>query len=80
MNLDIIAFGIAKDIFGTNKIVIKIEEGISIAELKEHLLEVYPDFKRLASFRIAVNAEYQNDDFIISNNDEVVIIPPVAGG
>lgn len=80
MKLEILAFGIAKDIFGTNLFSLEINNSISIKELKNILMEKYPEFKKLASLRIAVNSEYQNDDFIINENDEVAIIPPVAGG
>lgn len=80
MKLKILAFGIAKDIFGTNLFSIEINETISIQALKELILKDYPDFEKLASFRIAVNSEYQEDDFVINEGDEVAIIPPVAGG
>lgn len=80
MELKILAFGIAKDIFGTNLFSLKIKEAISIRKLKELILKDYPDFKKLASLRIAINSEYQEDDFIIKEGDEVAIIPPVAGG
>lgn len=79
-NLEILAFGIAKDIFGTNSFFLEINHSISIKELKNLLMKEYPEFTKLASLRIAVNNEYQNDDFIINGNDEVAIIPPVAGG
>ena len=42
--------------------------------------EDYPEFEKLRSFTIAVNAEYRSDDFVLSAQDEVVIIPPVSGG
>ena len=42
--------------------------------------EKYPDFTKLRSFSIAVNEEYQNDDFVLNSNDEIVILPPVSGG
>lgn len=80
IELKILAFGIAKDIFGTNLFSMEIKEPISIQKLKELILKDYPDFKKLASFRIAVNSEYQEDDFVIKEGDEIAIIPPVAGG
>lgn len=80
MELKIIAFGIAKDIFGTNLFSMEINESISVKKLKELILKDYPAFEKLVSLRIAVNNEYQEDTFMINEGDEVAIIPPVAGG
>ncbi|MEM7109169.1 MAG: MoaD/ThiS family protein [Bacteroidota bacterium] len=48
--------------------------------MKEQLLIEYNTFADLASIAFAVNEEYQQDDFELKENDEVVIIPPVSGG
>lgn len=80
MEVELLAFGIAKDIFGSSSIRIGIEDKCSISALKKRLISAYPDFEKLASFSIAVNSEYQDDDFIISVQDEIAIIPPVSGG
>lgn len=80
MKVEIIAFGIAKDILQGKKLSLDFKEGISIAEVKAELISLYPDFQNLASLQIAVNADYVPDDYIIQTNDEVVLIPPVSGG
>lgn len=80
MKLTVIAFGIAKDIVGGPSVTLDLEGGASVADLLEHLGARFPEFSRLASLAIAVNAAYAERDHIIHPNDEVVIIPPVAGG
>lgn len=80
MNIEILAFGIAKDIINGSTLSIEVEDGISVADLKTKLCEQYPDFKKLSSLAIAVNTAYQEDGYILTANDEVVIIPPVSGG
>ncbi len=80
MTIKLVAFGIAKDILQDKSIDFSIEENATVGTLKADLCAQYPEFKRLKSFAIAVNEEYQNDDFIINSSDEVVIIPPVSGG
>ena len=80
MELQLLAFGIAKDIVEGSTTSIQVPESCSIADLKNVLCEEYPAFEKLRSFSIAVNAEYRNDDFVLSAKDEVVIIPPVSGG
>ena len=80
MNIDLLAFGIAKDILEGNSLSATFQEGLTVGELKQWLQRNYPAFERLRSFSIAVNEEYRSDDFVIKAKDEVVIIPPVSGG
>ncbi len=80
MDIEILAFGIAKDIVKGSTFSVQIPAESTVGSLKSHLCATYPEFERLASFAIAVNEAYQLDDFAISEGDEVVIIPPVSGG
>jgi molybdopterin synthase sulfur carrier subunit len=80
MTIKLVAFGIAKDILQNSSIDFAIAEEATVATLKSELCAQYPEFQRLKSFAIAVNEEYQTDDFVINSSDEVVIIPPVSGG
>lgn len=80
MTIHILAFGVARDILDGSSIEIETADGISIADLKETLTATFPEFSQLRHFSIAVNQAYQADDFQISPEDEVVIIPPVSGG
>ena len=80
MIIDILAFGIAKDILGLSETTMHLEQNLTISELKSKLTERFPEFEKLRSFSLAVNQEYQEDDFMIKANDEIAIIPPVSGG
>ena len=80
MKLKVKAFGIARDIIGEHEMSFELRQGNTIYDLKDAITHAYPQFEKLRSFAIAVNQEYQQDSFVIANNDEVVIIPPVSGG
>ncbi len=80
MKLKLKAFGIAKDIIGHRELNIVVPTGSKISDLKKSLIDSYPAFADLASLSFAVEEEYQEDDFSLTENNEVVIIPPVAGG
>ena len=80
MNIQILAFGIAKDIVGGSQLDFAIEPGATVADLKSSLVKTFPKFTDLASIAIALNSEYATDDQIIESSDEIVIIPPVSGG
>ena len=80
MNIKLVAFGIAKDILKATEVDYSIPDASAIKSLKQALVKDYPEFDKLSSLRFAINEDYQEDDFILSEKDEVVIIPPVSGG
>ncbi|MEM6376767.1 MAG: MoaD/ThiS family protein [Bacteroidota bacterium] len=80
MNLELQAFGIAKDIVSGTSTNLEIEDGSTVGDLKKKLFQEYPAFEKLRSLSIAVNAEYRTDDYTLSAEDEIVLIPPVSGG
>ena len=80
MKIEVLAFGIAKDIFGGTSIDVELDGDATTANLKATLEEQYPKLKELRSYMVAVNDEYANGDTAISEQDEIAIIPPVSGG
>lgn len=80
MEIQVIAFGIAKDILGSNQIKVELAPSATISDLKSKLVDQFPEFTKLASFSVAVNTSYAEDRQEISPHDEIVIIPPVSGG
>lgn len=80
MKIEVIAFGIAKDIISGKTTTVELEAETTVGQLKAYLCRAYPLFEQLRSLSIAVNEEYRADDFVIRPQDEVVIIPPVSGG
>lgn len=79
MKVNVLAFGIAKDIFGGSSITAELN-GNTTADLKQSLETTYPRLKQLASYMVAVNNEYALDEGIITERDEIAVIPPVSGG
>jgi molybdopterin synthase sulfur carrier subunit len=80
MNVNILAFGIAKDIFQKSMIEVELNGAPTVANLKAELEKYYPRLSQLASYMIAVNNEYATVDLVIAEKDEIAIIPPVSGG
>lgn len=80
--MDVLLFGIAKDIVGQSEIQISREDTLpnSVQELKEFMIRKFPGFGKLSSFAVAVNSEYALDNVALNTNDEIAIIPPVSGG
>jgi molybdopterin converting factor subunit 1 len=80
MELNIQAFGIAKEIVGGSKVQLQVNEKITAAELKKLLESRYQQLSKLSSFLLAVNDEYAEPEEIVKAGDEIAIIPPVSGG
>ena len=80
MKIKVIAFGIAKDIFGAGTIESELYDGASVGTLRNLLEQKYPLLAELATYMIAVNNEYALPHIVLSPNDEVAVIPPVSGG
>jgi molybdopterin synthase sulfur carrier subunit len=80
MKINVIAFGIARDILGGSTQSIEVTDNCSVGELRTQLMTDYPALERLVSLAIAVNTEYALDNQPISERDEIVLIPPVSGG
>ncbi len=80
MEINLIAYGIAKVILNDSSKKLEVDENISIGEIKSSLIDQFPEFEKLRSLRFAVNEEYREDEFVLSPGDELVIIPPVSGG
>jgi len=80
--MEVLLFGIARDIIGESTLTISGESKIpnSVSELKKMLSENYPEFGKLSSLAVAVNSEYAADEVVLNSTDEIAIIPPVSGG
>lgn len=80
MKINILCFGITREIVGCFEYAILLNKNDTVAILKQKLISLYPDFEKLKSLRIAVNSEYVTETTILKIGDEVVLIPPVSGG
>lgn len=81
MEISLLAFGIAKEIFQTSQLVFEIpHENPTVGALKGRLEIAFPEISRLASYMIAINDTYASDSEPIKVGDEIAIIPPVSGG
>lgn len=78
--MDILLFGIAKDVAGADRIEINSQAGMKVKDLRRLIIERYPAFKDLSGVMIAVNQEYAEEDIVVKDSDEIALIPPVSGG
>ncbi len=80
MKYKINLFGITRDIIGKNITEISTSQEADVQTVLGILKSDFPKLQEIKSLLIAVNSEYAEADVILSENDEIALIPPVSGG
>ena len=80
MKYQIKAFGVVKDIVGGKEITLENSSSVAVGDLLRELKARYPKLTALNSLFVAVNREYAEQSKMLSENDEIALIPPVSGG
>lgn len=80
MKVKVLGFGIIKEYFGSDSVIIDIDTKPDTEHLRTILETRFPRLKILESYMIAVNEEYARGSSVLNEGDEVAIIPPVSGG
>ena len=81
MNVTVRLFGSVRDEAGLKEVTLELIKGASVAQLRALLREDIPSVNRLGDqLRISVNYELVEESVILSDGDEVALLPPVSGG
>ena len=80
MEIDLLFFGIVREITGRTAQTITVPLGSRIEDLSEILKKDYPGLTDLKSYAFAVNENYVQSAYQLQHGDTVAIIPPVSGG
>lgn len=78
--IPVLLFGIARDLTGQSTVSIPFSQGVSVSDLLGQLHERYPALTGIRSLLIAVNGEYAEAGQLLTDRDEIAVIPPVSGG
>jgi molybdopterin converting factor subunit 1 len=81
MNIRVKLFAAARQRAGCDVATLQLPQGATVAQVREKLIERYPDLAGLSVHLVfAIDAEYAQDDAPVSENAEIACIPPVSGG
>ena len=78
MRLNVKYFGMIVEWSQEDKSQIEVE-GSSVDELRSALVQAIPQLKTI-TYQIAVNQKLVTTDIDLSEDDEIAILPPFAGG
>ncbi|MCH7727059.1 MAG: molybdopterin converting factor subunit 1 [Planctomycetes bacterium] len=74
-------FAVAKDLIGNESLEVELPEFATVSQLRTALESQFPQLSTIIShLMIAVDAEYANDQTVLTENSEIACIPPVSGG
>lgn len=74
-------FGIFEDEMGSSALDVESPNELSVDELQKKMHKEYPILEEVVHYMVAVNQIYCNDPTqLLSEKDEIALIPPIAGG
>lgn len=77
----VLFFGVLRDLAGSEGESVELPSGATAAQLIEiYRARLNGNADLLKSVAIAVNREYAATDTILTDGDEVALLPPVSGG
>jgi molybdopterin synthase catalytic subunit/molybdopterin converting factor small subunit len=80
MRVRVLPFGILKDWLGAAATTLELPEGACVGDLLDRVGELQNAAPALRGIAVSVNAEYATASHLLSEGDEVGLLPPVSGG
>ncbi len=79
MQVRVLPFGVLKELLGSDAFLVELEGDSTVADLLAHVGK-RGRAVQLRGIAVSVNAEYANLSHVLSDDDEVGLLPPVSGG
>jgi molybdopterin converting factor subunit 1 len=81
MKVRVRLFASLREAVGRDEVAVELPDGATPEDVWRGLCESHPDVRpRRRSLAVAVNRRYAPFDAALEDGDELVFIPPVAGG
>ena len=83
VTLTVLFFAKARELVGSSSVTTSIPASIRYSELLSHLEAEFPGLQRLGrTFVLSLNENYidQEEELVLTNGDEIAVIPPISGG
>ena len=70
-----------REIISKNMIIMELPKSSSVSDLLADLILKFPELKPYEGIMVvAIKYEYQEHNYVLRDDDEVALIPPVSGG
>jgi len=79
MKIEVKYFGLLAEAVNKSTEELELEANSTVLELQNLVKERYPELQN-KSFKVAVNQDLVEGEVVLSEQDEVALLPPFAGG
>jgi molybdopterin converting factor small subunit len=73
-------FSLVRYALNTSTISLDLDDNSNVQHLLDKIVSLNNKALNGLPIRVAVNKEYVNESYVLKDNDEVALIPPVSGG
>ena len=81
MKIEVLFFGMVKEITGLTATLVQLEEGATVQAAFDHFAAEFPALNAMSrSIVLAVNQEFVPRTQVLRDGDELAFMPPVSGG
>jgi molybdopterin converting factor subunit 1 len=81
MTITVHLFARARDLAGSERLVVELPARATVGDLRRRLAEAHPALQGLLNrSAVAVNNEFAEDGQALPDGAEVALLPPVSGG
>lgn len=80
MEIEALLFASYREKAGVGRLRLDLNDGATVGDMAGAMRAKFPGLPEAERIVVAVNNEYQEHDFVLSDGDEVALIPPVSGG
>ena len=80
MKVTVRLFATYREKAGTSEVPVQIDAGATVGRLADLITTMVPGLPDPDRLVVAVNNEYQDHAYVLSDGDEAALIPPVSGG
>ncbi len=80
MKIRALFFASYREKAGAGRLLLELDDGATVRDLVNAARERFPGLPESERIVVAVNNEYQDHDFALTDGDEAAFIPPVSGG
>ena len=80
MEIEALLFASYREKAGVGRLTLDLNDSATVGDMVGAMRMRFPGLPEAERIVVAVNNEYQEHDFVLSDGDEVALIPPVSGG